>query len=87
MVLRSKTPIRNLSYTMVTDFKYDWSMIGPSNKDCLVTSNQSVANLYQLGRRATSDKDDHGFCVYHVHDAESRVELSSLFCNDVMETV
>ena len=45
LVSRSKTPIRSLSYIMLTDLKYDWSMIGPSNKDCLVTSSQSVANL------------------------------------------
>ena len=63
-------------------------MIGPSNKDCLVTSSQPVANLLQLGRKATSDatdfglehncchKYDDGFCVYFSkYDAESRAEL------------
>ena len=29
---------------MLTDLKYDWPVIGPSNKDCLVTSSQSVAS-------------------------------------------
>ena len=38
MISCSKMPIRNLSYTTLTDFKYDWLMIGPSNKDCLVSS-------------------------------------------------